>query len=126
MLGEIFDPKSEPAIYEHFRPHWAQAGAVVFITFRTRDSIPREVIRRWDREKQDWLVRHGYGDKGRWSEVVPTLEKDERALFRKEFNRSREEFLDTCHGRYLFPTPRVGANRRRLIVTLRRPALSHG
>ena len=42
MLGEIFDPKAETLIYEHCRPHWSQAGAVVFITFRTHDSIPRE------------------------------------------------------------------------------------
>ena len=46
MLGEIFDPKAETLIYEHCRPHWSQAGAVVFITFRTHDSIPREVIDR--------------------------------------------------------------------------------
>ena len=55
MLGEPFDPKGELQIYEHLRPHWSQAGAVVFITFRTDDSIPREVVERWDGEKQEWL-----------------------------------------------------------------------
>jgi type I restriction enzyme R subunit len=52
MLGELFDPKSELLIHEHCRPHWSQAGSVVFITFRTQDSIPIEVIKRWDLEKQ--------------------------------------------------------------------------
>jgi putative transposase len=52
MLGVCFDPKGEFLIYEHCRAHWSQAGAVVFITFRTDDSIPREVLQRWDREKQ--------------------------------------------------------------------------
>jgi hypothetical protein len=33
MPGEFFDPKGEWLIYEHCRPHWSQAGAVVFITF---------------------------------------------------------------------------------------------
>ena len=39
MLGELFDPKTEYFVHEHFRPHWSQAGAVVFITFRTHDSF---------------------------------------------------------------------------------------
>ena len=60
MLGECFDPKAEKFISELCRPHWSQAGAVVFITYRTHDSIPSEVIERWDREKEpfDHLVRN--------------------------------------------------------------------
>lgn len=46
MLGEFFDPKTEWFVQEHFRPHWSQAGAVVFITFRTHDAIPRAVLKR--------------------------------------------------------------------------------
>jgi type I restriction enzyme R subunit len=42
MLGELFDPQGELLVHEHFRPHWSQAGAVVFITFRTHDSIPHK------------------------------------------------------------------------------------
>ena len=54
MLGELFDPKAELLIHEHSRPHWSQSGAVTFITFRTQDSIPREVIDRWEQEKEQW------------------------------------------------------------------------
>ena len=50
MLSGTFDPEADMHIYEHCRPHWSQAGAVVFSTFRTHDSIPREVLQRWDRE----------------------------------------------------------------------------
>ncbi len=57
MIGELFDPKADVFIHERLRPHWSQAGAVVFITLRTNDSIPREVIARWDREKQSWVER---------------------------------------------------------------------
>ncbi len=98
MLGEIFDPNADVQIHEHCRPHWSQAGTVVFITFRTHDSIPREVLDRWEREKQEWLRirRHPVGH---WSEVVPTLTEPERREFQKEFRRCREDFLDTCHGR---------------------------
>src|SRR3569623_3437429 len=59
MLGECFDPHGDLRVRELCRPHWSQAGAVVFITFRTHDSIPRETVERWEREKQDWLRSRG-------------------------------------------------------------------
>jgi putative transposase len=105
MLGELFDAKAELLIEEHFRPHWSQAGAVVFITFRTHDSIPRDVIQRWEREKQEWLHRRGH--QGHWSQVVPTLEQTEQHEFKKEFNRCREDFLDTCNGRCVLRNPEL-------------------
>ncbi len=107
MLGEAFDPKAETLIHEHCRPHWSQAGAVVFITFRTDDSIPREVVERWDREKHEWLKQHGHSDRDHWSEVVPTLTEKERADFQKQFDRCREDFLDTCLGKCLLKQPNL-------------------
>ncbi len=98
MLGETFDPDAEYFVHEHFRPHWSQAGAVVFITFRTRDSIPQEVIERWDNEKQDWMHRHGYRSNEHWSLIVESISDSHRTQFTKHFNRFREDFLDTCHG----------------------------
>lgn len=104
MLGEVFDPKAETQVYEHCRPHWCQAGTVVFITFRTYDSIPAEVINRWDRQKSEWLRQRGHGSK-HWSEIVPTLSEKDHADFQKQFNRTREDFLDTCHGQCLLRRP---------------------
>jgi type I restriction enzyme R subunit len=107
MLGEIFDPRGELHIYEHCRPHWSQAGTVVFITFRTADSIPREVVRRWESEKQEWLRHRGLGSGVHWSTVIATLTEKDRAEFLKTFNRTREEFLDSCHGRCLLKRPEL-------------------
>jgi putative transposase len=99
MLGGTFDPESELLIHEHFRPHWSQAGAIVFITFRTHDSIPREVVERWDRDKQDWLTRNGLANAElHWSKVIPLLENEDRVRFNRQFDRCREDFLDTCRG----------------------------
>ncbi len=53
MLGELFDPTAEVLVHERLRPHWSQAGAIVFVTFRSRDSIPKSVLDRWEREKKD-------------------------------------------------------------------------
>ncbi len=107
MLGELFDPAGEWHISERCRPHWAQAGAVVFITFRTHDSIPREVVARWEAEKREWLRLRGKDTGAHWSAVVPTLPAEERADFRVTFNRCREAYLDSCHGRCLLRRPEL-------------------
>ena len=104
MLGELFDPKQEILFEEHVRPHWGQAGAIVFVTFRTADSIPAEVLDRWEREKTDWMLRRGYID-GHWSELLPSLSEKERGEFNQAFNRCREDFLDTCHGKCVLKRP---------------------
>ena len=98
MLGEPFDPKAAISMSEHFRPHWSQAGAVVFITFRTADSIPKKVLQRWEREKNDWMREHA-GATGHWKQALPTLNADSKSKFLRQFNRCREDALDSCHGK---------------------------
>lgn len=107
MLGEFFDPKGEWRIADRCRPHWSQAGAVVFITFRTHDSIPREVAERWEREKQEWMAVRGHPVGLHWSEVLPALSASDRASFRNTFRRHRETVLDECRGRCLLRRPEL-------------------
>ena len=76
-----------------------------FVTFRTHDSIPRDVLKRWEREKQDWLATQNLS--GHWSEVLPTLDANLQAQFKKRFNRTREDFLDTCHGECVLRQPEL-------------------
>jgi putative transposase len=106
MLGEIFDPKSEVDIYEHCRPHWSQSGTVVFITFRTHDSIPRKVLEQWEHQKQQWLRQRGL-DGAHWSRILPTLTDQDQRIFQKQFGRTRETFLDDCHGDCLLRRPEL-------------------
>ena len=104
MLGDPFDPNAEFLIEETCKPHWSQAGAVVFVTFRTHDSIPLDVISLWEQQKQDWLERRGITGV-HWKEALPFLSENIRSHFNIEFNRTREEFLDTCHGECLLRRP---------------------
>lgn len=107
MLGDVFDPTAELLVHDRLRPHWSQAGAIVFVTFRTIDSVPQEVIRRWDREKDEWLEQRGLLSGRYWSDVVVTLDEKQRVAFNREFDRAREDFLDTCHGRCLLKNPKL-------------------
>jgi len=97
MLGECYDPKREITVSEHCRPHWSQAGSIVFLTFRTHDSIPREVIARWEREKWDWLRKRG-AHAATLAEALASLSSIQRRDFHVTFNRCREDYLDTCQG----------------------------
>jgi len=97
MLGEVFDPKAEFSIESTCRPHWSQSGTIVFVTFRTADSIPASTIKLWNRQKADWLSRRGFRGKV-WSALLESLPPKIRKEFNYEFNRKREDFLDTLVG----------------------------
>ncbi|TWU26548.1 hypothetical protein Pla52o_04010 [Novipirellula galeiformis] len=93
MHGELFDPQAELLVHDRLRPHWSQSGAIVFVTFRCIDSIPKSVLQRWDREKNDWLRRRGLLKSRHWSDVLSTLEAPRYVEFSKQFNRCREDSL---------------------------------
>jgi putative transposase len=105
MLGNLFDPKAEFFKHERMRPHWSQAGAIVFITARTADSIPRDVLLRWEREKREWFEalekRLGKSILGQrdWRMALQDLDDENRQAFVKHFNRQRETEMDRCHGK---------------------------
>lgn len=127
MLGDLFDPKAELLVHERLRPHWSQAGAIVFVTFRTADSIPKKVLARWQNEKREWILKVLNGcesrfdaassllsAKGRsgasdgpiqWSLLLPLLSEMERYAFDFHFHRLREWELDKCHGECVLKRP---------------------
>ena len=106
MLGECFDPNGELLISERCRPHWLQARAVVFITFRTYDSIPREVIDRWEREKKMAAATRLGSRRALVCDRRNAPRKGSGCLS-EMFVRCRENFLDTCHGRCLLRRPEL-------------------
>lgn len=107
MLGNLFDPQDDLLIHDRLRPHWSQAGAIVFVTFRTVDSIPQDVIKRWEREKIRWLEQRGLLIANDWKHSLNQLTAEDRVAFNREFDRIREAFLDTCSGRCLLRRPEM-------------------
>src|SRR5688500_16731306 len=56
----FFEPAEEYFVIERRHlPHWAQAGTMCFITWRTWDSMPRDVIEPWVAARAAWLRQHG-------------------------------------------------------------------
>jgi putative transposase len=105
---ETFDPNSEYAVVERKLPHWSQAGTVCFITFRTEDSMPREVLERWHADRVEWLRRHGVdGSSDDWKERLKGLDGRQRAEFNRMFSRRRHDELDDCHGACVLRRPEL-------------------
>ena len=48
-----FDPDAEVEVTQRNLPHWFQPGAAMFITFRAANSLPEDVILRWQRELEE-------------------------------------------------------------------------
>jgi putative transposase len=55
----FFTPRDEVLITQRKLPHWGQQGTVVFITWRTVDSLPKEVLELWRADRNRWLLDHG-------------------------------------------------------------------
>jgi type I restriction enzyme R subunit len=93
-----FDEHHAVRIYRRNLPHWRQAGATYFVTFRLGDSIPTRVVRQWEYEKQQWLTARGVPGKPR---PLDELSETEQAQYRKHFNRIFHAGLDKglghCH-----------------------------
>jgi putative transposase len=95
----FFDPAAEYAVSEGHLPHWEQADVVAFITFRTWNSMPRDVIAGWLAERASWLKGHGIDPStAGWEAALTRLPPDERAAFHRFCSARWNENLDRCHG----------------------------
>ena len=95
MFG-LFDPGDDTLIRKGTNlPHWYQPGVTYFITFRTEDSIPVEVARRWYVERAKWLEQHSIPvDSLDWRDLLAKLPEKSRREFHEMFSRDYMENLD--------------------------------
>ncbi|MCY2985985.1 MAG: transposase [Planctomycetota bacterium] len=111
VLFNAFDPDAEIEFSERNLPHWFQVDAAMFVTFRTMDSLPKDVLLRMQRELEGWLaikqlpleiaastmgVKHSSHEM-----LLNRLSQMDRVHFRKVADRLFHGALDECHGRCL-------------------------
>ena len=83
----FFEPQEDYAVSWKRLPHWSQAGCVVFVTWRTLDSIPAPVMRRFERERDEILAAHGIGPETDWKYEVSKLPEVTAATCNRAFPR---------------------------------------
>ncbi|MBK8091980.1 MAG: transposase [Verrucomicrobiaceae bacterium] len=104
----FFDPNDDLLITQRKLPHWAQDGSVVFITWRTADSMPKDVLERWRADRNRWLDVHGIDptQKG-WKMRVQELPPDLMAEYHERFTTRWHEALDASHGACVLSQPEI-------------------
>src|SRR4051812_2503992 len=96
---QFFDPAAEYTVAEGRLPHWEQAGVVAFVTFRTWDSMPREVIVGWLNDRHRSLMARGIDlTQPGWEAAFSRLPTEEQVNFRRFCSTRWDESLDRCHG----------------------------
>jgi putative transposase len=108
MDFRFYDPSDPATVTHRHLPHWDQADATYFITWRTVDSIPKDKAQHWTRLREDWLRRNGInpGDPD-WRMKVEEMPEDLRREFRR-FSRALDDEMDSCHGECLLRDPGYG------------------
>jgi type I restriction enzyme R subunit len=105
---QTFDPKQDVLIVERRLPHWSQAGTLAFITWRTWDSIPAPVLKRWLGERCEFLRRHDIDpDTADWQRRLDQLPYAVREEFRDTLAERWNNALDACHGECAFRRPEL-------------------
>ena len=77
-------------------PHWQQREAAQFVTWRLKDSLPRERLEQWKQEKDAWRLAHPKP----WDDPIT----DE---YHRLFGDRMEEWLDAGAGACILRDPDV-------------------
>ena len=107
-----FDKHEAVRFYRRHLPHWRQAGATYFVTFRLHDSIPQEAIERLEHEESAWLKARGIDGASGRKAAIERLSKTDRYQFHRHLNRLREQVHDAGHGECWLRQPDVIAQLR--------------
>jgi REP element-mobilizing transposase RayT len=85
-----------------YLPHVKREGADYFVTFRLADSLPKEVLLRYERERAERL-RIFYNTKG-----FSRATSDNTQIINREFLRKVERYLDRGAGACHLRRPEIG------------------
>ena len=113
---QYFDPKQDHTIAYKRLPHWAQAGTVCFITWRTADSLPKEAIARLSRQRleifKQFQIRLGIGECESWNDSptglsLARLPPEVRAKLHWSLFTAWDEQLDHAAGACVLREPEL-------------------
>lgn len=106
MNWHLFDPDVEFLESQRNLPHRDQNGALTFVTFRLGDSMPIEVVARWQEEIAEALAQHGLAGKSLETVLNSPGVPEKTKQFLRDHKAERWNFhLDACHGECLLRQP---------------------
>jgi putative transposase len=107
----FFEPSDEHFVIERRHlPHWAQAGTVCFITWRTWDSMPRDAVESWVAARDAWLRKHGIDPRDQsWHARLRRLPLADQQDFHEQISARWEAHLDEGHGECVLRRPELAS-----------------
>jgi 5-methyltetrahydrofolate--homocysteine methyltransferase len=94
-------------------PHWHQDGATYAVTFRLADSLPANVLKQYQAEKQKLLARIQQAEDAGDTLAASKLQRE----LNEHYHKRMDEALDAGHGACLMKRPEI--------ATIVRDALMH-
>ncbi len=106
---QFFDPQQEYAVVWRRLPHWAQAGAVCFVTWRVGDSLPLALQDRLNQDRQRILRDNGLDPCGDWKERLGKLPAAVRGRVQWALFLAWDGYLDVGRGACVLKRPELSA-----------------
>lgn len=111
-----FDAQQEFSVFDRHLPHWSQAGALCFITWRLIDSLPNSVLGKLDAEIAQLLLKFGVSAPVGGAHCLDSIPAQQRVRCHWEIFATRDKFLDSAHGSCLLRKP---AHSKQVLDSLR-------
>ena len=104
---QFFDREQEHAVVWKRLPHWVQAGTLCFVTWRTADSLPKDVIGRLAAERGRLLANYGLSEHGDWRREIAKLSAADRGRVHWRLFSAWDEELDRAAGECVLARPEL-------------------
>ena len=102
---QYFDRRQEYSVVFKRLPHWAQAGTIAFITWRTADSLPKAALARLNRQRQELLRQHQLDPDADWKAALAKLPSAVGEQLHWEFFTAWDKQLDLAAGACVLREP---------------------
>jgi putative transposase len=104
----VFDRDQPFSVIYRRLPHWSQAGTLCFITWRTWDSIPEQVLQTWIADRDAWLRDQGIDPTSvDWQTKLARLDPKVVREFKLKISDRWNDHLDSCHGSCVLRNPEL-------------------
>jgi putative transposase len=104
---QFFDREQEHSVVWKRLPHWTQAGAVAFVTWRTADSMPKEIFNQWTRERDEYLIANGLNPASDWKQSLGQLPPKDWGRIRWWLFNEWDRRLDNGAGECVLADPNL-------------------
>lgn len=95
---QFFDRHETYSVTWNKLPHWSQAGAIAFVTWRTVDSIPKPVYLEFVSRRNQLLIDEGMDPAGDWQAALNSRKPAEAMRVKWKLIEEFETQLNGCHG----------------------------